>query len=239
MSNNKIKDLCMAGVNWEINENPTPTKLNTKPETPETNNIVPPIEPAVKKDLNDVQTLDELSAAISEYNHPLKQFAKNTVLPDFGDNSSGLLIITDMPSDVDENNKKILTNGAGELLNKMLSAIEIDRTTTSIIPILAWRTPGGRTPEQSEIDSGMDFVKKAIDIINPRVILTLGAITATAVANAKIPKDMGGTLKSFDNIDTISIYHPSFLILKPDAKRDVWNALQNLQKLLKNGTNNI
>ena len=63
----------------------------------------------------------------------------------------------------------------------------------------------------------------------------MGTLPAAEIINAKLPKNHGEIIKNEDNIPVIPIYHPNYLILKPNTKRDVWDALQKLQNLLKNG----
>ncbi len=237
MNDYTIKDLELAGVKWELTDNPNKSK---EPVAEVQKNDGPVIIPATKPvesnipDLTTVLTLDDFIQLIQQYEHPLKQFAKNTVLPTFGNISNDLMIITDMPSSDDEIQNKILTNGAGQLLDKMLNAIGFNRDTVSIVPLVFWRTPGGRTVTPTEVTHSKDFIEKAINLTKPRAILTLGTLPADLIANAKLPRDNGKTFETFGGIPTITIFHPSYLIVKPDAKRDVWEALQNLEKILKN-----
>jgi DNA polymerase len=165
----------------------------------------------------------------------LKQFVKNTALPHFAQsNSHGLLVITDAPSTDDDNIGKILTGAGGELMDKMLSSIGLSRDVVSIVPLVFWRTPGGRTPVREELDLAKPFVDRAIALLRPKAVLTLGVLTAIEIAGAKLPKEHGNQFATADGTPVFPIYHPHYLILKPDAKKDVWETLQKLQKLLKN-----
>jgi DNA polymerase len=115
----------------------------------------------------------------------------------------------------------------------MLNAVGESRDTVSMIPIIFWRTPGGRTPSQNELDMARPFVDKAIELIKPRVILTLGTLPATQIANVNLTKSHGIAIELENGATCVPIFHPNYLILKPAAKRDVWNALQNVQNILK------
>ncbi|MCL2538299.1 MAG: uracil-DNA glycosylase [Alphaproteobacteria bacterium] len=183
---------------------------------------------------------ESLCAAIKNYNHPLSSFA-NFVPPQFSTTSHQhqppITIITDLPSSDDDAAGKIMTGAAGELLDKMLSSIGIKRNMVTIIPLLFWRTPGGRTPSREELDLCRPFVNRAIELVDAKKILTLGTLAATEIASAKLPTDHGKVFESrISNFEfrTIPIWHPNYMLLKPDSKRDVWDALQNLQKLLQN-----
>ena len=171
---------------------------------------------------------------IGEFNHPLRAGATNTVLPNIATNPNGLVIISDVPGPDDDATGRILSGGAGDLLDKMLAAIEMGRENVSIIPIVFWRTPGGRTPTADELALTRPFIDRLLEFLQPKILLTLGATPAMEMAGVQLARSHGGLVKNASGIDVMSIYHPNYLMLKPSAKRDVWTALQELQKLLKN-----
>lgn len=243
-----LQDLNMAGVRWELAEehiknelkpivpaqqsfNVVPNRLDTQPV------IVPPSAPitldTVKKMVDQADNIDSLIQKIAEFNHPLRSDATNVVLPNIATNPNNLLIITDIPSTEDDLSGRILSGPAGEMLDKMLSAIKMSRKEVSIIPLIFWRTPGGRTPTREELDLVRPFTDKIINFLNPKIIVTLGTLTATEIAQASLTVAHGSEIKTEKPYVIVPIYHPNYLILKPSAKRDVWNALQNVQKFLK------
>ena len=256
MSDNNLQDLELAGVRWEITDmpimapriKPTPDVADT-PKRPTVATIVaeigraaasvvPAVAPmqtmsidtvrAMAARPNDMETLNRM---IGEFNHPLRMTATNTVLPHVGDGK--LLVITDVPTPDDDASGNILSGPVGELMDKMLGAIGESRKSVSIVPMLFWRTPGGRTPSQDELDMARPFVNRAIELLGPRVILTLGTLPATQIANVNLAKSHGEPVEIGDNMTCVPIFHPNYLILKPAAKRDVWNALQIAQNILK------
>jgi len=169
---------------------------------------------------------------IDEFNHPLRATAHNTVLPHVAPHPNGLLIITDIPGADDDVAGRILTGAAGELLDKMIGAIGMSRDNVSIMPILFWRTPGGRTPSRSELDLGRPFVDRMIELLGPRLIITMGSLAATEIAHVDLAKNHG-VVQEMDGRPVMPIFHPNYLLLKPAAKRDAWNALQAVQNMLK------
>ena len=244
----ELKDLVLCGVQWEINETPNvPTYEKEKPQNvggADTRGIktmiVPPVAPSQTISLstatamasrpNDIESLCRM---IGEFNHPLRRTATNVVLPHIAPNSNGVMILTDMPSADDDETGKILSGTAGDMIDKMLSAIELSRDAVSIVPVLFWRTPGGRTPTNDEIALSKPFVERIIEIIKPTVIITLGTLPAAEFGNVLLSKNHGVPVDTAYGAKIIPIYHPNYLALKPSAKRDVWNVLQNLQNLLK------
>lgn len=170
---------------------------------------------------------------ISEFNHPLRAMARNTVVPHVAANPNGLLVITDAPGADDDAGGKILSGAAGELFDKMIGAISMSRDNVSIMPILFWRTPGGRSPARGELDLARPFVDRMIELLRPRVILTLGTTAAAEIAGVELNKNHGIQIVR-DDMTIMPIFHPNYLMLKPAAKRDAWTALQAVQNLLKN-----
>jgi len=248
MRNNALCDLSMAGIQWELTD--TPLIAGVKKSLVQQNFngftnrtvskpvIVPPAAPitldTVKSMVSRPTDIDSLIRMVCEFNHPLRSGATNVVLPNIASNPNGLLIITDTPSPEDDLSGKILSGMGGELIDKMLNAIEMSRNEVSIIPLVFWRTPGGRTPTREELDLVHPFTDKMIEMLKPKIIITLGTLTATELAGANLTSSLGTEIQSDFGYTIVPIYHPNYLILKPTAKREVWTALQNVQKLLKN-----
>lgn len=246
MGNNALQDLNMAGVRWELSETPMKQDIKKEPtqQTLLSNKenskpvIIPPSAPitldTVKSMVERPNDIDSLVRMIAEFNHPLRSGATNVVLPNIAIKPNGLLIITDLPSSEDDLSGKILSGPAGELTDKMLSAIGMSRENVSIIPLLFWRTPGGRSPNREELDLSLPFVDKMIKMLSPKIIITLGTLSTTEVAKTNLTDMQGNTIVNNQGITIVPMYHPNYLILKPSAKKDVWAALQNIQKMLKN-----
>lgn len=249
-----LKDLQMAGVNWELTEIPMALyakalqevkeeKKEEKKEVPVlqrvATSVVPPIEPVVPMSLDIAKAmalrpldLEALSRMISEFNHPLRSGATNIVLPHIA--KSEILLITDIPSSEDDATGRILSGASGELLDKMLAAIGLSRDVVSILPLIFWRTPGGRSPTRSELDLSRPFVDRFIELSKPKLIITMGTLAAAEIGNLHLPKDHGKFTEIKSGVNLVPIYHPNYLLLKPTAKREVWVILQEIQKLLKN-----
>lgn len=242
-----LQDLCLAGVRWELTEMPAKQDIQRAPvqqnfqnsdQKSDKNVIVPPVAPisldTVKSMVTRPSDIESLVRMVGEFNHPLKSCATNTVLPNIATNPNGLLIITDLPSTDDDLSGRILSGNAGEMTDKMLNAVGMGRESVSIIPILFWRTPGGRGPSREEIDLSMPFVEKMIEMLAPRVIITFGTLATTEITKSNLSDVHGAEIRDAAGRIIVPMYHPNYLILKPSAKKDVWVALQNVQKLLKN-----
>lgn len=261
MQCNDLQDLVLAGVRWELGEYPT-VSLGTVAPTPTPpaedsvaaaaaivppttmrtpTAIVPPISPIIPMSLETARAMASrpsdmpaLVRMIAEFNHPLRSGATSTVLPHVAQNPNGVVIITDIPSGEDDASGQILSGAAGELLNKMIGAIGMSRDNVSLLPLIFWRTPGGRTPTRAEMDLCRPFVNRALELLQPRIILTLGTLAAAEIAGASLPRGHGVICQTPGGVQCMPIFHPNYLILKPTAKRDAWTALQTIENLLKN-----
>ena len=247
MNTNALKDLDLYGVRWELSEisenqgphrAPTQQFFQTNDAKEEKTVVVPASAPisldTVKSMVARPTDTDSLIRMVCEFNHPLKAGATNTVVPNIAIKPNGLLIITDFPGTDDDLSGRILSGIAGDMTDKMLAAIGMSRENVSITPLLFWRTPGGRTPTREELDLSIPFVDKMIEMLNPRVIITFGTLATTEITKHNLNDVHGNEITDDMGRVIIPIYHPNYLVLKPSAKRDVWNALQNVQKLLKN-----
>ena len=240
-----VKDLVMAGVKWELTDNSVGFMSDLEsvraPARMRLASVVPPISPVSAIDIDTAKamamrptTLDSLCRMISEFNHPLRIGVTNVVPPMIAPNPNGLMIITDMPSSDDDASGHIMSGAPGELLDKMLNAIGMSRDTVSVSPILFWRTPGGRTPSRLELDLSRPFLNRFIELTEPRIILTLGTLAAAEFCNIDLMHNHGAETLLASGARVFSIYHPNYLMLKPNAKADVWAVLKSVQNLLKN-----
>lgn len=245
MGYNALRDLYMAGVRWELSEDTikhTPEKntqqKSSTPYTPSKPVIVPASAPITLDIAKSMATrpgdIESLVRMILEFNHPLRVGATNVVMPNIAQYPNGLIIITDMPSTDDDLSGKIFSGAAGEMLDKMLSAIEMGRDSVSIIPLIFWRTPGGRTPTREELDLIRPFIDKMLEMLKPKIVITLGTLATNEIGQINLITNHGAEIQSDKGFKIVPIYHPNYLILKPSAKRDVWAVLQNIQKMLKN-----
>ena len=250
MCNSDLRDLVLAGIHWELTDVPLVMAAAARAATVQNDapshqpartqtSIVPPIAPQQSISVETATAMaarpadmDALCRMISEFNHPLRAGVTNVVLSHVAPRPNGLVVVTDIPSGDDDASGRLLSGAAGELLDKMLAAIGMSRDTVSIVPLLFWRTPGGRTPTDGELELARPFVNRIFEMLKPRFILTLGTLAAMRVANATLPRAHGATVALENGVTAMPIYHPNYLMLKPAAKRDAWTALQTVQNLL-------
>lgn len=119
---------------------------------------------------------------------------------------------------------------AGQLLDKMLLAINIPREEVYIANIVKCRPPDNRNPEQSERIACLPYLKEQIDIIQPRLFLLLGLVSAqTLLETNKSMQELRSHPHTFMNKPAYVTYHPSALLRNPNWKRPAWEDLQKFQ----------
>ncbi len=167
---------------------------------------------------------------------PLHQTKHSFVYGD-GNQNAEIMIIGEGPGAKEDQQGHVFVGPAGELLTKMLKAIEIDRTDVYITNIVKCRPPQNRDPFPIEKQACLPYLKEQISIIKPKVILLFGKVAATTLIN----DPNGNTLSfyrgkewSYQGIRTFVTYHPSALLHNSSYKLPTWHDLQHIKHYLDN-----
>lgn len=175
--------------------------------------------------------LTELNAAILEFEGcSLKKTASNTVFCD-GNPDSDIMIIGEAPGGDEDRIGKPFVGETGQLLDRMFAAIDMKRENDFYITnVLPWRPPGNRKPTDAECDLCIPFIKRHIELFQPKLIICIGGTSASALLNTKngITKLRGKWeeyLISGKTIPIIPILHPAYLIRQPQFKKQTWHDL--------------
>ena len=156
----------------------------------------------------------------------LKKNAKNIVFSD-GNPKSKIMLIGEAPGANEDDEGLPFVGRAGMLLDKMLTAINLDRKKVYISNIINYRPPENRRPTDEEIKRYLPFITKHIEIINPKILVLLGSTAMHAlIGNDVVISKMRGKWieKEFGNCKTsvIITFHPAFLMRQPAQKKMSW-----------------
>ena len=156
----------------------------------------------------------------------LKKNAKNIVFSD-GNPKSKIMLIGEAPGANEDDEGLPFVGRAGMLLDKMLTAINLDRKKVYISNIINYRPPENRRPTDEEIKRYLPFITKHIEIINPKILVLLGSTAMNAlIGNDVVISKMRGKWieKEFGNCKTsvIITFHPAFLMRQPAQKKMSW-----------------
>ena len=173
-------------------------------------------------------------------NCELRKNATNLVFGD-GNIDSKIMIIGEGPGAQEDLEGKPFVGRAGKLLNKMLEAIQLDRTKVYISNVVNYRPPENRKPTENEIDRYLPYLKNHIEIINPKILILLGSTALNAIVGNEIviskargkwiQKEIGST-----KLWIIASFHPAFLMRQPEQKKLAWVDLKMIRdksKILK------
>jgi uracil-DNA glycosylase len=184
-------------------------------------------------------TIAELAARVAAFDGcSLKLTATNTVFAD-GNPAAPVMIIGEAPGAEEDRTGRPFVGRAGQLLDRMLAAIGLDRGGVLITNVIYWRPPGNRTPTATEIATCLPFVLRHVALVRPKVLVLAGGTAAGAL----LPQGQGITRlrgRWFDlavpgldrPVPTLAMFHPSFLLRAPERKREAWHDLLALRARL-------
>ena len=193
------------------------------------------VEEKLCEDLNAVRNLEDLKKLIIlNCDCSLKKTAKNIVFSD-GNPQANIMFIGEAPGELEDKTGKPFKGEAGKLLDKMLNAIQLNRENVYLTNIIFWRPPGNRKPTEEEISACLPYVKKHINLINPKILVLVGATAARAILNIQTGiTQIRGKWKNIEtqdikNLKSIAIFHPAFLLRQPSRKREAWEDLKKIK----------
>ena len=122
---------------------------------------------------------------------------------------------------------------AGQLLTKMIQAIQLERDQVYIANVIKCRPPDNRNPEPDEIDTCQPFLFRQIAAVRPKVIVALGSFAAkTLLKTQDSISRLRGRVYDFQGAKLIPTFHPSYLLRSPQFKREAWEDLKKARALL-------
>ncbi len=123
---------------------------------------------------------------------------------------------------------------AGQLLTKIIEAIDLKRDDVYIANVIKCRPPGNRNPELDEIAQCEPFLFRQVDSIKPKVIVTLGKFAAQTLLRTEDPiSRIRGRIFDYRGAKLVPTFHPAYLLRNPSSKRDVWEDMKLVRNLLK------
>ena len=177
-------------------------------------------------------SLEELRAALESFDGcALKRTATNTVFAD-GVAAGRVMLIGEAPGRDEDRVGKPFVGRAGQLLDKMLASIGLDRKTNAYITnVINWRPPDNRDPTPEEAASCLPFLRRHIELANPAVIILLGAVAARHVVGVSdgIMKLRGRWMEyrvGDHMVPLMPTLHPAYLLRQPAHKKLAWRDLQ-------------
>jgi DNA polymerase len=151
-----------------------------------------------------------------------------------GNPSADLMFVGEAPGADEDLKGEPFVGRAGQLLTKIIEAMGYTRKDVYIANVLKCRPPGNRNPEPDEVASCQPFLFRQIEVVQPKVMVALGTFAAQTLLDTKDPisKLRGRAWPCRDRL-LVPTFHPAFLLRSPDRKRDTWDDMKLVLKILR------
>jgi len=175
---------------------------------------------------------DELGADCSRCK--LHTLGRTQVVFGVGNPNADLMFVGEAPGADEDVQGEPFVGRAGQLLTKIIEAIDLRRDDVYIANVIKCRPPGNRNPEPDEVEQCEPFLFRQIDTVKPKVIVALGKFAAQCLlrTNDPITRIRGREFKYRDAV-LIPTYHPAYLLRTPSAKREVWEDMKRVRAILR------
>jgi uracil-DNA glycosylase len=230
---------------------PRETALTPPPRTPAAAAIPAPMpaargEPAPEAAIQSAReaartapTLEVLRELLEKFDGcALKSTATRLVFAD-GNPQARIMFVGEAPGRDEDIEGLPFVGRSGKLLDRMIAAIGLDRSSAYIANVIPWRPPGNRTPTPQETQICLPFIQRQIELVNPDVLVTLGNPSTQTLLSTRegIMKTRGKWL-NYDTgtrvIRALATFHPAYLLRSPAYKRLAWQDLRAIAKVLNN-----
>ncbi|MEO8069867.1 MAG: uracil-DNA glycosylase [Acidobacteriota bacterium] len=164
----------------------------------------------------------------------LATLGRRTVVFGAGNPDADLMFVGEAPGADEDLQGEPFVGRAGQLLTKIIEAINLQRSDVYIANVIKCRPPGNRNPAPIEIATCQPFLMRQIELIRPKVIVALGTFAAQLLLETDVPiSRLRGRVHEFrGGVKLVPTFHPAFLLRSPDRKRDVWDDMKKVRALL-------
>ncbi len=182
-------------------------------------------------------TLEELEARAAERPPALAELSERLVFGD-GDPDADLMIVGEAPGEEEDLSGRPFVGRAGQLLDKVLASVDIDRADVYVTNMVKFRPPGNRNPKPEEIAASVPLLLEQIRLVRPQVIATLGNVPTQWFLDSKegITR-LRGRWASWHGVRLLPLYHPAYLLRNPSRevgspKWETWQDVKSLKAVL-------
>jgi uracil-DNA glycosylase family 4 len=181
------------------------------------------------------QSLDQLREILESYDGcGLKFRATQLVFAD-GNPEARIMCIGEAPGAEEDRQGKPFVGRSGQLLDRMLAAIGLDRTAVYIVNTVPWRPPGNRTPTPEEMELCLPFLHRQVELVAPQLVVTLGGpamqtVFQTTNGIIKMRGKWQDVTIGSHAVPALPTLHPAYLLRNPPAKQQAWRDLLSLRE---------
>jgi len=221
------KELGVAGVSrdpaWRERENQSVGAGFSRPD-----------EVRLKADTTGVITLADVRAEIGDCTRcKLHTLGRSQIVFGVGNPQADLMFVGEAPGADEDIQGVPFVGRAGQLLTKIIEAIGLKREDVYIANVIKCRPPQNRNPEPDEVEKCEPFLFQQIDVVKPKVIVALGKFGAQTLLRTLEPiSRLRGRVFEYRGSKLIPTFHPAYLLRNPSSKREVWEDMKLVRKLL-------
>lgn len=181
-----------------------------------------------------IKTLDGLSEAIRNFDAgQLSDHARQAVISR-GNPDADIMVIGEAPGRDEDIQGKPFVGRSGQLLDKVFASIGLNEESLYITNVVFWRPPGNRNPTPEELAQCLPLTQRHMELIDPKLIVLVGGVSFSALTGQTgIMKNRGQWTSLSVNgqdVPTLPIYHPAFLLRQPALKKDAWRDMLSLRE---------
>jgi uracil-DNA glycosylase len=163
----------------------------------------------------------------------LHTLGRSQVVFGVGNPSADLMFVGEAPGADEDIQGEPFVGKAGQLLTRIIEAINLRREDVYIANVIKCRPPGNRNPEPDEVAECEPFLFRQIDAVKPKVIVALGKFAAQCLLRSDVPiTRLRGKEFAYRDAILIPTFHPAYLLRNPPAKREVWEDMKRVRALL-------
>jgi DNA polymerase len=179
------------------------------------------------------ETLDVIRTDLGDCRRCKLCSGRTNIVFGSGTSQTQLVFVGEGPGADEDAQGLPFVGAAGQLLTKIIEAIQLTRDQVYICNVVKCRPPSNRTPEDDEIAACSPFLFRQIESIRPRVICCLGAVAAQTVLGTKTAVGkLRGRFHDYRGIQVMPTWHPAYLLRNPAAKRHVWDDVRKIRAML-------
>jgi len=180
------------------------------------------------------ETLDEIRTDLGDCTRcKLHAAGRRQIVFGVGHPRAELMFVGEAPGAEEDAQGIPFVGRAGQLLTRIVEAIQLTRDQVYIANIIKCRPPGNRSPEPDEVGHCEPFLARQVRAVRPKVIVALGALAAHSLLGTQTPiSHLRGRVYLYGSARVVPTFHPAFLLRSPDRKRDVWEDMKKVRAML-------
>ncbi len=179
------------------------------------------------------ETLEDVRADLGDCSRCGLAPSRNQLVFGTGNPAARLVLVGEAPGAEEDRRGEPFVGEAGQLLDRILKAMNLERADVYICNVLKCRPPKNRDPESGEIETCEPFLIRQLAAIRPQVIVALGRFAAQSLLRSKTPIGrLRGTWQEYQGVPLMPTFHPAYLLRNPAGKREVWEDMKQVMQRL-------